>query len=495
MELNSQNKGNLVERPPIVVVLGHIDHGKTKLLDAIRQTKIVEKEAGGITQNIGAYEIVQKGKKITFIDTPGHQAFIDMRSHGAKVADLAILVVAADDGPKEQTWESYRIIKEASIPFLVAINKIDKPGADVSKTKNQLLEGGIYLEGMGGDISFVEISAKEKTGIDDLLDLIILMSQMLELKANPEGLVSGVVVESHKDPKRGKSATLIVKNGTIFQGQFIATLSAKGKIKILEDFLNRPIKSASFSSPVLAVGFENLPEIGEEFLASFKEENVLKIKEIKKSDKNGNILYFGKEGKVDLGLNLILKTKTQGTLKALEEIVKNASKKFENIRLKIIKQSIGDISEEDAKVADSVGAIILGFEVKERSEILFFLQKQNIKVITDKIIYKIQEKLEQEIEKILNYQKSAYSGEIEILAKFNQEKNEQLIGGKVLEGIVKLKSNFEIWRDFENIGRGFIKNIRREKNNISSAEAGTEYGFLVESPTEINKGDILKILK
>ncbi len=495
METNAQNENRLIERPPIVAVLGHIDHGKTKLLDAIRQSKVVESEAGGITQNIGAYEITQKGKKITFIDTPGHQAFIAMRSHGAKVADLAILVVAADDGPKEQTWESYRIIKEANIPFLVAINKTDKPEADILKTKNQLLEGGIYLEGMGGDIPFAEISAKQKTGIDELLDLIVLMAQMLELKANPENLASGLIIESHKDPQRGRAATLIIKDGTLSKGQFITTPTAKGKVRILENFLSKPIEKASFSSPVLVIGFESLPEVGEKFLASFEEKDLLNIKELEKQNQDNGAITFGKEGKVDLELNLVLKTNTQGTLKALEEIVKNVSQKFENTRLKIVKESTGDISEEDVKIADSVRAIILGFEVKERPEVSFFLQKQSIKVITDKIIYKIEEKLEQEISSLLAKQKSAYSGEVEILAKFNQEKKEQLVGGKVLEGAVKLKANFEIWRNLEKIGKGFIKNIRREKTDVTLAEAGTEYGFLVESPVEIEKGDVLKILK
>ncbi len=495
MLTDNSEKEKLIERPPIVAVLGHIDHGKTKLLDAIRQTKVVEKEAGGITQNIGAYEINQKGKKITFIDTPGHQAFISMRSHGAKVADLAILVVAADDGPKDQTWESYRIIKEAEIPFLVAINKVDKPEADILKTKNQLLEGGIYLEGMGGDVSFVEISAKEKKGIEELLDLIILMAQMLELKANPKAVARGIVVEAHKDPQRGKSATLIIKDGTISKGQFIATETTRGKIKILEDFLNKQIERASFSTPILVVGFEKLPEVGEEFMTSFSEEDLLEIKSLGNKKQANNIIVFGQEKRPELELNFILKTKTQGTIKALEQIVKNVSKKFEKINFKVIKESTGDISEEDARMADSTGSIILGFEVKIRQDVSFFLQKQNIEVIAEEIIYKIEEKLEEKIKNLLIKQKSAYDGEVEVLAKFNQEKKEQLIGGKVLEGQIKNKSKFEVFRNSEKIGQGIIKNIRREKTDISLAEVGLEYGFLVESQTEIQKNDILKILK
>jgi len=494
MASEKENK-NLIERPPIVVVMGHIDHGKTKLLDAIRQTKVAEAEAGGITQSIGAYEITHKDKKITFIDTPGHQAFIAMRSHGAKVADLAILVVAADDGPKEQTWESYKIIKEADIPFMVVINKIDKPGADVLKTKNQLAEGGIYLEGFGGDIPFVEISAKEKIGINELLDLLILMAEMLELKADLNSLPSGVVVESHKDPKRGNSATLIIKEGVLKRGQFIATASTKGKIRIFEDFLQRPIEEAPFSSPVLVIGFESLPDVGERFLASFDEKDLETFIQKEREKEAEKKLVFSDGGKIELEIKLILKAKTLGALEALIEIVKNVKNKFEKIKIEIVKQGVGDISEEDAKVADSTKAIILGFDVKERPEIEFFLRKQHIETITDKIIYEIERKLEEKIKTLKEEKESIYLGVLEVLAVFNRRKKEQLIGGRVVSGQLKLKKSFEIFRNDELIGRGAIKSLRREKQDVTVVESGLECGLLVESETEIEKGDIIKVLK
>ena len=487
----------IIERPPIVAVLGHIDHGKTRLLDAIRETKVLDSEAGGITQSIGAYEINHQGKKITFIDTPGHQAFIAMRSHGARVADLAILVVAADDGPKEQTWESFKIIQEAQTPFLVAINKIDKPEAEVERTKKQLAEGGIYLEGYGGDIPSVEVSAKQKAGLAELLDLVVLMAQMLELKADSEALASGFVLESHLDPQRGRAASLIIKNGVLSKGGLIYTNSTKGKIKILEDFLERPINKASFSSPVMVVGFEQLPEVGEEFASSLSEKELenWRLSKEKREIKEGRKENFSLSRKGEEEIGIVLKAKTLGPLEALNEIIKNIQKDFEKIRLKVVKRAVGDISEEDIKVLGSSKAVIIGFDVGERSEIDFFLKKQEIIVIRSQVIYEIEKKLRERLKLLLEEKESAYSGTLEVLAIFSQRKNEQLLGGVIQSGGVKSNQNFEIFRDEEKTGLGFVKSLRREKTKVVSAKEGEECGLLVESKIEIKKGDLLKFLK
>ncbi len=250
------NKGNLQSRPPIVVVMGHVDHGKTTLLDYIRKTKVAEKEAGGITQHIGAYEIEVNGKKITFIDTPGHEAFSKMRSRGAKVADIAILVVAADEGVKEQTLEALSHIKEAEMPYIVAINKTDKPGADPNKLKGALAEHEVVLESWGGKIPSVEISAKQGTNIDNLLELILLMAEMEELKGDASKPAEGVIIEANLDPRRGPLATLLVKEGTLKIGDFLACGGVIAKVKNMNDFAGRPAVSASFSSPVAVSGFK-----------------------------------------------------------------------------------------------------------------------------------------------------------------------------------------------------------------------------------------------
>ena len=290
---NTKNLSNTKVRPPIVVVMGHVDHGKSTLLDYIRKSNVVESEAGGITQRISAYEVTRKDEKgndrtITFLDTPGHEAFSKMRTRGANAADIAILVVSAEDGVKAQTVEAYNTIIESKLPYIVAINKIDRPNANIEKTKNDLLEKGIYLEGMGGDIPFVPISAKVGTGVNDLLDMILLIADMNEFTGNPSHNASGVVIEAKRDPKRGISASCIIKDGTLKSGMFIAAGDSLVTTRIMENFLGKPIKEATFSSPIKLVGFESMPEVGTTF-ESFKtkkeaEEYIYEIKNEKRLD-------------------------------------------------------------------------------------------------------------------------------------------------------------------------------------------------------------------
>ena len=493
MEKEIKNQSNeLIERPPVVVVLGHVDHGKTTLLDTIRKTKIAEKEAGGITQSIGAYEIVHQGKKITFIDTPGHQAFKKMRAFGAKVADVAILVVAADEGPKEQTLEAFSYVKEAKIPVLVAINKIDRPEADVLKVKNQLSKEGIYLEGFGGDIPCVEISAKEGINIDQLLEMVLLLGELQELKANPKNPAQGFVLESFLDYKRGNTATLIIKDGTLFEGQFIATSSSLGKVRILEDFLGNKVKSLSFSSPARVVGFENLPLVGEEFFASFNLEEVEEFKKEKEAKKPVTIL-LETPTKDSLIYRLILKAKTLGTLEALKEVVKATQKKFfPKIVFEIVKEDIGVIGESDLKLAKTSKAIILAFESKRDFEKALFDLYQP-KIIESNIIYEIQKKLEEELEKILRKEEEKYLGEFEVIKVFSSQKKKKLVGGKVTFGEVKLNFQVEIFRGEEKIGEGKIVSLRKFKEDIKSAKEGEEIGMLLETQTEIKEKDLIKV--
>jgi len=316
---------NLLVRPPIVVVMGHVDHGKTTLLDNIKKTNIAAREAGGITQSIGAYEITHNPstgsgqiKKITFIDTPGHEAFSKMRTRGAKIADLAILIVAADDSVQPQTKESIKILEETKTPFIVAINKIDKPGADVEKVKNDLMQNNVFLEGAGGNISWQKISAKNGEGVNELLDLILLAAEMESFTYNPSVNASGIILEAKMDNRRGITATGIVKNGILEYGDEIATSSACGKIKLLEDFKGESIKKIEPSSPVLILGFNTLPEIGEEFISGNIEPMLMEKKEII-AKPSAEIIKNDRRP----FLNLIIKSDGSGSLEALLEIIKS----------------------------------------------------------------------------------------------------------------------------------------------------------------------------
>jgi len=491
-EQNEQN--NLVERPPVVVILGHVDHGKTTLLDTIRKTKITEEEAGGITQTIGAYEIVHQGKKITFIDTPGHQAFKKMRAFGAKVADVAVLIVAADEGPKEQTLEAFNYIKEAGIPVLVAINKIDRPQSDVLKTKNQLSKVGIYLEGFGGEIPSIEISAKQEINIDQLLDLILLLGGFQQLKADPKGPAKGLVIESFLDYKRGNTATLIIKNGTLHRGQFIGTFSSLGKVKILEDFLGKKVESLTFSSPARVVGFETLPLVGEEFFTSFDFEEVKNFKKEKETKRPITILLENPT-KESLIFRLILKAKSLGALEALKEIVKSVQKEFyPKIVFEIVKENLGVVSEGDLKLAKTSKAIILAFDTKKDFE-KELLELYQPKIIESKIIYEIQKNLERELNEILKEEKEKFLGEFEILKVFSSLKKRKLIGGKVISGEIKINQEVRIFSDDKELGGGKILNLRKLKKDIKIAKEGEEIGILLESEIEVKEGFFLRVLK
>jgi len=494
MEDKTTQKNNLVERPPVVVVLGHVDHGKTTLLDTIRKTKVTETEAGGITQTIGAYEIIHQNKRITFIDTPGHQAFKKMRSFGAKVADVAILVVAADEGPKEQTLEAFSYIKEAKIPVLVAINKVDRPQADVLRTKNELSKKGIYLEGFGGEIPSIEISAKQNINIDQLLDLVLLLAGFQELKANPKNPAKGLIIESFLDYKRGNTATLIIKDGTLYQGQFIGTFSSLGKVKILEDFLGKKVKSLSFSSPARVVGFETLPLVGEEFFASFNLEEVKSFKK-EKGIKKPVAILLETPTKESLIYRLILKAKSLGTLEALKEIVKSVQKKFyPKIVFEIIKEDLGVIGESDLKLAKTSKATILAFESKRSFE-KELLELYQPKIIESKVIYEIQRNLEKLINEILKEKEEKYLGEFEVLKVFSSLKKKKLIGGKVTFGEIKVGQKVIIFFDKEKLGEGKILNLRKLKEDIKMAKEKEEVGMLLESEVEIKEGTFLKVLK
>ena len=469
-----------IKRPPIVVVMGHVDHGKTTLLDYIRKTTVASREAGGITQSIGAYEIehrtsdIELPQRITFIDTPGHEAFSKMRARGARVADLAILVVAADEGIKPQTKDALQYILTEELNFIVAINKIDKPGGDIEKIKQELAQTQVFLEGFGGDVSWHAISAKTGEGVDDLLDLVSLAADIQGLTYDPEVCPSGVVLSTQIDPRRGLAVDVIVKDGTLRVGDTIYTPSAKAKIRFMANFMKKGIKEAMPSQPVEILGFESPPLVGEEFSGD------------KSVHKNAGARKRGaltKNGETE-STKIILKADESGSLEALEHVVEKVGKTYPVV---IIEKGIGDIYETDIKLAGSSKSIILGFKVRIDKAADTLIKTQKIKVLASDIIYELEESLEKLLEERVDLLKRA----IHILATFGVKDGRQIIGGRVIAGAIKNQESFKVLRNEEVVGEGKIITLQSGRKDVAEAPEGVEAGLLVESGVAIAKGDKL----
>ncbi len=472
-----KNQGkNLTPRPPIVVVMGHVDHGKTTLLDFIRKTSVASKEAGGITQSIGAYVITHNSKLITFVDTPGHEAFSKMRTRGAKLADLGILVVAADESVKPQTKEAIKILIDSGTPYVVAINKIDKNNSDIEKTRNDLMQAGVLLEGYGGNISWQAISAKTGEGVNELLDLILLSAEMEQLTYEPESKASGVIIESRMDNSRGLTIAAVVKNGVLKVGDEIISSSAAGKVKILENFLGKRVNELRPSSPALILGFETLPQIGEEFCVG--KIDLGESQNQKATDKQSILSAEEMESKI----NFIIKADVSGSLEVISEIIKTISD------VKITGEEIGDITDGDIRNALNNKAIILGFKVKVTKAAENLAKAQEVKIISSGVIYELVKSVEEEIK---NSGKSKIIAELEILATFGKKNNRQVIGGRVNIGSFKNNSSVEIKRQEQIIGKARIINLQCGKQDVKGVNEGNECGMLVEADAMINVGDKL----
>ncbi len=495
----THHKEKIEERPPVVAVMGHVDHGKSTLLDYIRKTNVVDGEAGGITQRISAYEVKHKDEKgkehtITFLDTPGHEAFSGMRERGALVADIAILIVSAEDGVKAQTKEALETILRNKVPYVVAINKIDKPGANVEKVKSELVENGVYLEGWGGQISFAEISAKSGVGIDSLLDTILLTAELAEFKGDRAKLATGYVIESTLDSKRGNSATLIVKDGTVKNGEFIVAGEAMTTTRIIEDFTGKMIKSASFSSPIRIVGFDKAPKAGDAFhvFATKKEAEVCVKDTCAVKVKSDTPFSVGENTKV---IPLIIKAESIGTAEAVEKEIRKIS--VEGAQFKILSLSSGTIGEADVKLAGSDSeSIIVGFSVKTDNSARDIADQMKVQIATFDIIYKLTDFLKEEIDRRRFRKEVAESlGKLKVFRTFSQTKERQVIGGKVTEG--QFENNIQVVilrRDFE-IGKGKIVGLQKVKTPVTHVEEGAECGVLVETKIEIATGDVLEAFK
>jgi len=493
---------DLLPRPPVVTIMGHVDHGKTTLLDAIRESNIVSKESGGITQHIGAYRVSYNNRSITFIDTPGHEAFTKLRGRGAKITDIVVLVVAADDGVMPQTREAINHAQAAGVPIIVAINKIDKPEADLDKTKQQLSKGGLLVEEWGGDTICVELSAKEKTNLDELLEMILLLSDVIEIKANPKVKAQGVILEARLDVKKGPLATVIIQQGTLHQGEaFVAGLSY-GKVRALFDENGKPIKTAELSMPVEVLGFSEVPEAGDTFqaVADFIQarqiiqfrQSLIKKEEIKRPERLTLDDLFKKmeEGEVK-ELPLIIKADVQGSVEVLKDILPNLS--TDKIKINIIHAATGNINESDVLLASASKAIIIGYNTKANGKILDLAKEENVEIRSYKVIYQLTEDIKKALAGMLEPTvREKYLGRAEVRRIFNIPRVGVVAGCYVLDGKITRNAEVKVIRNSELIHKGRIASLKHLKNNVTEVTKEYECGLSLEKFKEIQEGDIIE---
>ena len=493
MAKHSHTQPNIVKRPPVVVIMGHIDHGKSTLLDYIRKSNVVDGETGGITQHLSAYVVEHTTKegaheKITFLDTPGHAAFQKMRLRGADVADIAVLIVSAEDGVKPQTLEALESIKTAGIPYIVAINKIDKPGSDIPRTQASLIENEIYIEGMGGDIPYALISAKAGTGVDDLLDLIILSADLAELQGDTNAPATGTIIEGRMDTKRGTTATMIVQNGTLRSGSFVVSGNVYAPVRIMENFLGKPIKEAGLSEPVGIVGFSDIPVVGNTFVTvgSKKEAEALILANTVAKDGGHRF------GKTDLPfVPLLIKADVLGTIDA----IRHELEKFESdrIAIRVIDTGVGTITATDVQnVSATKDAIIVGFNVKVERSATDLAERLGVEIDTFDIIYELSEWLHTALKnRTPKMEEEVVSGKAKILKEFSTQKNIHVLGGRVEEGSLSLKQMVRIIRRDIEIGKGTLINLQQSKSDVQTVSEG-EFGMQIQSKTDLAPGDIIE---
>lgn len=502
--------GKKVTRPPVVVVMGHVDHGKTKLLDAIRQTDVVASEAGGITQHIGAYQVEKKGRKITFIDTPGHEAFSAMRSRGARVADIAILVVAADDGIQQQTKEAIEIIRKAGLPVVVAINKIDRAEANIERVKTQLVDVGLAPEEWGGKTVTVPVSAKENKGIDDILETILLVADVEEkrLKADPARHAIGTIIESHVDSGEGAVATVLVQAGTLRAGENLSVGKTYGKVRMLKDWNGASVKEAAPSYPAQILGLKGSPQVGDilEVVKDDKEFRRLKkradqqrvqrqdvhaVSESTQQSMSGQEGTETEEKKKVTEVNIVLKADTLGSLEAIEEQVTKLH--HPDLKISVVSKGLGNITEADVLHAETANALLIGFNVPTLPAAADVARGKHLHISSYKIIYHLIDDVIAEAESRLSPEVlEDVHGELKVLAVFYTKKKEQIFGGRVLKGKMVNPSSLKILRAGAEVARGKITEL--ESNHIKSKEVpeGSECGIKYEGPGVVLEGDIVR---
>ena len=492
---------DLQERPPVITIMGHVDHGKTSLLDAIRASNVVDGEAGGITQKIGAYQIVKNGKKITFVDTPGHEAFTDMRARGAQVTDIAILVVAADDGVMPQTIEALSHAKAANVPIIVAVNKIDKPEANPMRVKQELMEHGLVSVEWGGETEFVEVSAKQKLHLDDLLDTILITAEILELKANPKKRAKGVVLESRLDPKVGPIADILVQEGTLKIGDVIVAGETYGKVRALVNDRGERVDRVELSQPAEIIGFNQVPQAGDTMYVIQNEQHAKRIvEEVAKERKLSEISkktitleslseQFDNENLKEL--NLVLRADSRGSVDALRESLLKLS--TNEVAVNIIQAASGAITESDVKLAEVSNAIIIGFNVRPTTKAIKEAEANGVEIRTSNIIYHITEDIEKALTGMLDPEyREIYLGRIEIKKVFKVSKVGNVAGCVVVDGKVRNDANIRLLRNGIVMYEGKLASLKRFKDDAKEVVAGQECGLGIENFNDIKDGDIVE---
>ncbi len=493
---------SLIPRPPVVTIMGHVDHGKTSLLDAIRETNVTAQEAGGITQHIGAYQVELNDRKITFLDTPGHAAFTAMRARGAQVTDIAILVVAADDGVMPQTIEAINHAKDANVSIIVAINKIDKPGANPDRIKQDLTEYGLVAEEWGGDTIFVPVSAKQRIGIEQLLEMILLVADMKDYRANPIRPAKGTIVEAELDKGRGPVATVLVQTGTLQAGDSIIAGAAAGRVRVLNNDKGKRVKKAGPSTPVEVIGFTEVPEAGdilyvitEDRLARELADKRMQFKRESELKKNQKVTLDDLFSKIKEGeikeLKIIIKADVQGSVEATRQSLERLSN--EEVRVKVIHGGVGAISEHDVMLASASNAIIIGFNVRPDPNAKRSAEKESVDIRLYRIIYNVIEDVQKALEGMLSPEyKEVVQGRAEVRAVYKVPKVGNIAGCYVLEGKISRNSDIRLIRDNIVIHEGKIDSLKRFKDDAKEVQEGYECGVGVERFNDIKEGDIVE---
>lgn len=502
LELFEDKESDLKPRPPIITVMGHVDHGKTSLLDAIRKTNVTSTESGGITQHIGASEVSINGQKIVFLDTPGHEAFTAMRARGAHVTDIAVLVVAADDGVMPQTVESISHARAAGVPIIVAINKIDKPGANPDRVKQELTEHGILVEDWGGDVISVPVSAKTGEGIVNLLEMILLQAEVLELRANPNRLAMGSVIEARLDKNKGPVATLLVTNGTLKTGMSVVAGTCSGRIRLMTNYKGDTIKKAGPATAVEILGLTDVPEAGDEFNAVREDKLAREIAENRKEKLREEILARNasttleqlfsqiQEGETK-DLNLIIKGDVQGSVGAIVSSLEKLNN--ENVRVKIIHTGVGTVTESDVMLAGTTGSIIIGFNVRPTTAVQTFADRENIQIRLYRVIYDIINDVEDAMKGMLDPEyKEEVLGKAEVRNTFKVPGVGTVAGAYVQEGKVQRNADIRLVRDGIVVHEGKISSLKRFKDDAKEVAQGYECGLGIENFNDIKEGDIIE---
>jgi translation initiation factor IF-2 len=498
-----EDANNLVQRAPVVTIMGHVDHGKTSLLDAIRETKVTESEAGGITQHIGAYKVNLKGKNIVFLDTPGHEAFTAMRARGAKVTDIVVLVVAADDSVMPQTIEAINHAKAANVPIVVAVNKIDKPEANVARVRTELSEKGVIAEEWGGQNIFVEVSAKKRIGIEHLLEMILLQSEVMELKANPDRKARGTIIEAKLDKGRGPVATLLVQSGTLKIGDALLSGAHVGKVRALIDDTGKRIQAAGPSTPVEVIGFSEVPAAGDIFtvtedekkarqiaLARFQKQRSLEIAKAKKLTLDELYIKI-KEGQIK-ELNIIIKGDVQGSVEAIKDAFENIT--HPEVKVRVIHTSVGGINESDVMLAAASNAIIIGFNVRPEAKASQTAEKEGLDIRLYNVIYEAIEDVKKALEGLLEPTfKEKVLGRAEVRQLFPVSRLGTIAGSYVTDGYIsRACDGIRVLRDNIVVYEGKLSTLKRFKDDVKEVQTGYECGIMIENFNDIKIGDVFE---